>query len=53
MIRSAPGAVEAPSRLELVVRATRPRYIPTSVLPGLAGGIDDETKMDNYACSRD
>lgn len=39
MIGSAPGAVEAPSRLGLIVRATRPRYIPTSVLPGLAGGM--------------
>jgi 1,4-dihydroxy-2-naphthoate octaprenyltransferase len=30
---------QSPGRLTLWVRATRPRYLPTSVIPGLAGAL--------------
>lgn len=32
-------APDPPSRLALSIRATRPNYIPTSLLPGVAGGL--------------
>ena len=35
----AADAPEAPGRLALIIRATRPQYIPTSLLPGVAGGM--------------
>lgn len=34
-----PVGAPAPSRLALWVRATRPLYLPTSVVPGLAGAL--------------
>lgn len=35
----APDASDAPDGLALILRSTRPQYIPTSVLPGVAGGM--------------
>lgn len=35
----APSVPGSPSRLTLWIRATRPLYLPTSVIPGLAGAL--------------